>query len=47
MKQNIYENILARKIGMNYRLGIRFETILFDVDKAKVLIKSNQSGKSN
>ena len=41
-KQHIYENILARKIGMYYSPGICFEKSIFNVDKTKALTKRNQ-----
>ena len=47
MKHQIYENILARRSGMDYSPGIHFETSLFNMDEAKAITESNQPEKSN
>ena len=46
IKQQIYKNILARRSGMGYSLGIQFQTILINMDEAKALTMNNQPGKS-
>ena len=46
IKQKIYENILASKSGMDYSPGIKFQTILINMDEAKALTMNNQPGKS-
>ena len=45
IKQKIYENILARKSGMDYSPGIQFQTNIINMDKAKSLTMKNQPGK--
>ena len=44
MKQQIYENILARRSGIYYSAGIRFQASLVNTDEAKSLTKNNQLG---
>ena len=46
MKQQIYENMLARRIGMDYSPGIQFQTSLIYMYKAKALTISNRQVKS-
>ena len=46
IKLNIYENILVSKTGMYYSPVIRFDFFV-NMDKAKVLTKSNLQGKSS
>ena len=46
-KQQRYENILARRSGTDYSAGIRFQTILFNMYKAKEPTKRNKQGKTN
>ena len=45
IKQQIYENILARKSGMDYSQRIQFQTSLIIMDEAKALTTSNQPEK--
>ena len=45
MKQNIYENMLARKSGMIYSPGIQFQKNLINTEKEKALTINNQPGK--
>ena len=40
-EQQIYENIISRKTGMDYSTGIRFEKSLIDMDKTKSPTNSN------
>ena len=42
MKQNVYENMLARKSGMDYSPWIQFQTSLINREEAKALTTSNQ-----
>ena len=42
MKQNIYENMLARRSGMDYIPGIQFQTSLINMEEAKELTIINQ-----
>ena len=42
MKQQIYENMLARKNGMDYIPGIQFQTSIINMEEAKELTMSNQ-----
>ena len=46
MKQQIYENILARQSWMDYIPGIQFQTSLINMDESKALTMNNQPGKS-
>ena len=46
IKQQIYENILARRSGMNYIPGIQFQKIIINMDEVKELTMNNQSGES-
>ena len=41
-KQQIYDNILARRSGINYSQGIHFQKILINMEEAKELIINNQ-----
>ena len=45
-KQQIYENILARRSGMGYTPWIKFQTTIINMDEAKTPTMSNQPGKS-
>ena len=45
-KTKIYENILARRSGMDYSPGIQFQTSLINMEKAKSITMNNQPGKS-
>ena len=45
MKQNIYDNVLARNSGMDYSPGIQFQTSIINMKEAKELTMSNQSEK--
>ena len=45
MKQQIYENILARKSGMDYSPVILFQASPFNMDEAKALTKNHQQEK--
>ena len=47
MKQKIYKNILMGRSGMDYSPGIRFETIIVNMDKEKSLTEWNQPEKYN
>ena len=47
MKQQIYENMLARQSGMEYSPGIQFETSLINTEEARELTMNNQTKKSN
>ena len=42
MKQQIYENMLARRSGMDYSPGIQFQTSLVNMEEAKELTMNNQ-----
>ena len=42
----MYENILARRSGMDYIPGMKYQKIIINVDKAKALTMDNQPGKS-
>ena len=46
IKQNIYKNILSRKIGMYCSPEIQFQTSRINMDEAKALTMNNQAGKS-
>ena len=41
-KQQIYNNMLARRSWMDYSEGIQFQTSLINMDEARVLTMSNQ-----
>ena len=45
MKQQIYENMLARRSGMDYSPGIHFQTSLINMEEAKLLTIINQPEK--
>ena len=42
MKQQIYENMLARQSGVDYSPGVNFQTSLINMEEAKELTMSNQ-----
>ena len=42
IKQQIYDNILARKIGVDYSQGIHFETSLINMDEAQELTMNTE-----
>ena len=42
IKQQIYDNMLARRSGMDYSQGIQFQTSLVNMEEAKGLTISNQ-----
>ena len=46
MKQQIYENILARRSGMDYSPGIQFQTSLINMEDTKELTMGNQPEKN-
>ena len=46
IKQQVYENILARWSGMEYSPGINLKTSIINMDKAKSLTIKNQPVKS-
>ena len=43
IKQQINDNMLARRSGMDYIPGIHFETSLINMEEAKELTMNNQS----
>ena len=45
MKQQIYENMLTKPIGMDYSPVIKFQTSLIRMEEAKALTMSNQPEK--
>ena len=47
IKQQIYDNILARWSGMDYIKGIQFQTSLINMEEAQELTTNNQPKKSN
>ena len=47
IKQQIYDNMLARLSGMEYSPGIQFETSIINTEEAKELTMSNQPKKIN
>ena len=47
MNHQIYEDIIARRNGMDYSVGICFQTSPVNTEEAKVLTKKNQMGKMN
>ena len=47
IKQQIYDNLLARRIGVDYNQGIQFQTSLINMEDTKQLTTNNQPGKSN
>ena len=46
IKQQIYKNTIARRIGMDYIPGIQFQTSLINTNEVKALTMNNQPGKS-
>ena len=42
IKQQIYDNMLARRSGMDYSQGIQFQTSIFNMEEAKGLTMNNQ-----
>ena len=42
MKQNIYDNMLARRSEMEYSPGIQFQTSIINMEEGKELTMSNQ-----
>ena len=42
MKQQIYENMLAGRSGMDYSTGIKFQTIIINMEEVKELTMINQ-----
>ena len=42
IKQKIYDNMLARRSGMDYSQGIQFQTSLVKMEETKGLTMSNQ-----
>ena len=42
MKQKMYKNMLVKRRGVDYSIGIRFQTSLINMDEAKALTKNNQ-----
>ena len=47
IKQQIYDNILARQSGMDYSQGIQFETSLINMEDAQELTMNNEQQKWN
>ena len=47
MKQKKYKTVLVSRSEMDCSSGILFQTILFNMDKAKSITKNNQLGKTN
>ena len=47
IKQQIYDNMLARRSGMDYSQGIQFETSIINMEEAQELTMNNQPKKSN
>ena len=47
IKQQIYDNMLARRSGMEYSPGIQFETSIINMEEAQELTMNDQPGKSN
>ena len=45
IKQQIYDNMLARRSGMDYSQGIQFQTSLTNMEEAKGLTINNQQKK--
>ena len=42
MKQQTYENILARRSGMGYSPGIQSQTVIIKMDETKAITMNNQ-----
>ena len=47
IKQQVYDNMLARRSGMDYSVGILFQTSVINVKQAQELTKNNQPEKWN
>ena len=47
IKQKIYDNMLARKSGMDYSTGIQFEKSIISMEEAQELTKKNKPKKIN
>ena len=47
IKQQIYNNMLAKQSGMDYSQGIQFETSIINMEEAQELTMKNQPKKSN
>ena len=45
IKQQIYDNMLARQSGMDYSQGIQFETSIINMEEAQELTMNNQPEK--
>ena len=42
IKQQVYDNMLARRSGMDYSAGILFQTSIINMKQAQELTKNNQ-----
>ena len=47
IKQKIYDNMLSRRIGMDYSQGIHFQKIIINMEESQELTMKNQPKKSN
>ena len=47
IKQQVYDNMLARRSGMDYTAGILFQTSIINMEQAQELTKNNQPEKWN
>ena len=47
IKQQLYDNMLARRSGMDYSAGILFQTSIINMEQAQELTMNNQPGKWN
>ena len=47
IKQQIHDNMLVRRSGMDYSQGIQFQTSLIKMEEAQELTMNNQPKKSN
>ena len=47
IRQQIYDNMIARRSGMDYSQGIQFETSIINMEEAQELTMKNHPGKSN
>ena len=45
IKQQLYDNMLARRSGMDYSAGILFQTSIINMEKAQELTMNNQPKK--
>ena len=45
IKQQVYDNMLARRSGMGYSAGILFQTSIINMKQAQELTKKNQPEK--